>query len=216
MAIIFVPQILKNFSERIEEKPLRIFTITLNIILVVTSSHGLQSGYSALYSNSNPSTKNTASIILFDSDPWLEPAIMKQRIVILIEKNRGLSESLNASSARADSLGIQIDKLNSKLTELYHIIEIQEYDTKETVNLLSKVKNEKRNEVLLIEKDLMIDSLINSYDELQIKYKNQLELNIAKDSLLHIINTTTSERLNRSAYEELLRRIDSLDRFNEH
>ena len=212
LGIILIPKVITKFFPPIKDKTVKVFIISLNIILVLSSANGLQTGYSSVYSGLDPSIQESA-IILFDGDPWLKPKSMINTIHLLRENKSVLEKKINQSS-------LKIDSLNNKI-EIISEVNLAETlgDTEESTNNFDerlKLTNQLYSK-LLLEKSDSIRLVTESYNSLRAEYQKLRRYNRDYDKLLKTLETEIEkERLNSKKLNSARRKIDSLDQANEH
>ncbi|TRX61849.1 hypothetical protein FNH22_03480 [Fulvivirga sp. M361] len=212
LAVVLVPKIIHKFFPPIEDRTIRSFVIALNIILVISSANGLQTGFSAISSGGDQSVKK-AEFFLFDSDPWLKPKGMKKEIEILKTEKEVVRQQLKAANQR-------IDSLNKKIGVETDLGAIEDFDDRNEFLLQSVTALEKTNQRyldLINDKSDSITTLLMSFSKIKQEYKKQFSINKSYDSLLRLLKRDIElEKLRKKQINDRMRKIDSLDRLNEH
>ena len=213
LAVLLVPKIIHKFFPPIEDRTLKSFVIALNIILVISSANGLQSGFSAVSTNTGNIQMQTAQLLLFDSEPWLKPRSMTNSISSLKLEKEKITKELSLANKRIDSLNNFIGA-NTQLGEMDNF-DNQENFLKKSMEAL-KLTNRSYKK-LLEEKSDSIDLIVKSYYSIKSEYQNQFRINNSYDSLLRMLKLDIErEKLRQKQINDRLRKIDSLDRMNEH
>ncbi|MEO9483244.1 MAG: hypothetical protein ABJG47_07350 [Ekhidna sp.] len=212
LAIILTPRIISRFFPPIEDKMIRKFIMVLNIILVLSSSHGLQSGYSSMNVDESGYVQDAAFLGL-DPNPWLRPKVMRNTISTLVREKKMLEDSIVKANSVIDSLSMDFG-VETDLSVIEDVSD-QNATIEQYVKALKEVKVYYK--ALLEEKSDSIDLVSQHYFKIRDAFAKQYAYNIRYDSLLKVLDTEIRrERLRNKKVQDARRKIDSLDRENEH
>ena len=212
MAIVLTPKVVSKFFPPVEDKTLRNFILALNIILVLSSSHGFQAGYSSVGTDMPSSTQN-AAILFFDPEPWVKPKSMTTKIEFLRKEKNTLETAMLAANRKIDSLNRMMG-VETNLSEMEDVSD-QSTSIEQYTIALREVKH--KYKTLLAQKSDSLQLATKYYNDIRSKFMVQLTYNRQYDSLLRVLEyEIRRDQLKQKAIIDAKRKIDSLDRMNEH